>query len=94
MEWLWGLLLKLIGMGGKGAKDAIVGYDRLTGRYEHRLDKLEARVDECDQERRELLAEVRELKWRVADCDQDRTELRNKVNHIETKVTTLEQKTQ
>lgn len=87
MEWLWGVLVKLLGIGGKGAKDAIEGYDRLSRRQERRLDAVEKRLDECDEDRREL-------RNKIDECDEHRSRLQDEVTELKTKVSTLEQKTQ
>jgi chromosome segregation ATPase len=94
MEWLWGALLKLIGMGGKGAKDAIEGYDRFTRRIISRLEIMEIKVDECDRERNELKSKIGEFEYRIKDCEEDRLELRSHITELQTKVNTLEAKTQ
>jgi chromosome segregation ATPase len=93
MEWLWGVLIKVLGIGGKGAKDAIVGYDRLASRLEKRLDNAERRLDECDDDRQELRGKVSVLEDRVEECDEHRSRLQSEVTSIKTKVTNIEQKT-
>jgi archaellum component FlaC len=87
LKWLFGLLK------GNGAATAIEGFDRLTGRQDEWIDRIEKRLDDCDDDRAALHK-------RADECDKDREKLREalinhrtKINGLETKVGDLELRT-
>lgn len=65
------------------ASVAIEGFDRFARRMENRLAKTEKRLDECDEDRAELRAEVGVLKIEVGECKEDRDELRERIKSLE-----------
>lgn len=81
MEWLSGLL-RLIGIG----KSNVAGWDRLTDRQNEWIDRIEKRLDDCDEDRAELHK-------RADECDEDRQELREQVAGLKDKFETLEENT-
>jgi predicted nuclease with TOPRIM domain len=82
LQTVWRALFKK-----EKASIAIEGFDRFSARMEHRLNRTEERLDECDRDRAELREQAEEqrseiacLRMKVVECDEDRAELREKIN--------------
>lgn len=82
---MWDWIVRAFGwlLKKEGAAIAVDAFGRLSERLENRLERAETRLDECDDDRRELRTEVGGLKQKVEDCDEDRKDLRERIESLE-----------
>lgn len=82
MEWIKAIALALFGK----QPSSSTGFNRLVYRLEQRLDKTDARLDDCEQDREKLHNEVDSVHAKLALCDAERDEHRRRLDMLESRI--------
>jgi uncharacterized coiled-coil DUF342 family protein len=82
---MWPGVLKFLGWLFAQRKDAVDGYESLTGDMRKWQLMVQAELKECAQDRVELRTEIRLLKDKVETCEEERDDLSSRVANLENK---------
>lgn len=73
--------------------DQEAAHKKACDQQDVRMDRLQGRIDECEEDRHEIRKECHTLKDKIEDCESHRTELTEQITAQSERIRTLENKT-